>query len=112
MSRKISGLPVWLVQRAGAVYMLLFVLFFLVYFLLYPIHSYQEWRAWVAQPVMSVALFTFFVALLVHMWVGLRDVVFDYVQPARLRPPLAVVLIIGLAGLGVWLVWILFRAQA
>ena len=111
MNRKLAGLPAWLVQRVGAVYMLLFVLFFLVYFLLYPIHSYPEWRAWVAKPAMSVALFVFFVALLSHMWVGLRDVVFDYVQPARLRPLLAGVLGMGLAGLGVWLVWILFRAQ-
>lgn len=112
MNRKSAGLAAWLVQRAGAVYMLLFVLFFLVYFLLDPIHSYPEWRAWVAQPAMSVALFAFFVALLSHMWVGLRDVVFDYVQPARLRPLLVGVLGLGLAGLGVWLVWILFRAQA
>lgn len=63
---------------------------FLVYFLFYTIHSYSQWRA----------------------WVGLRDVVFDYVQPARLRPQLAGVLAFGLAALGVWLVWILLQAQA
>ena len=90
--------------------MLLFVLFFLVYFMVHPIHSFLEWREWVAQPPISVALFVFFVALLSHMWVGLRDVVFDYVQPS-LRPLLAGVLGIALAGVGVWLVWILFRAQ-
>ena len=56
-------------------------------------------------------LVCFFVALLSHMWVGLRDVVFDYVQPASLRPLLAGVLGSALAGVGVWLVWILFRAQ-
>lgn len=112
MNRKLGGLPAWLLQRAGALYMLLFVLFFLACFLLEPIDSYAQWRAWVAKPATSVALLVFFAALLSHMWVGLRDVVFDYVQPARLRPLLAGVLGVGLAGLGVWLVWILFRAQA
>ena len=111
MNRKLTGLGTWLAQRVGAVYMLSFVLVFLFYFLIYPIHSYPEWREWVARPAMSVALFVFFVALLSHMWVGLRDVVFDYVQPAGLRPLLAGVLGIALAGVGAWLVWILFRAQ-
>lgn len=111
MNARHAGLSAWLVQRVGAVYMLLFISFFLVYFLFYPIDSYLQWRAWVAKPAMSVALFAFFAALLSHMWVGLRDVVFDYVQPARLRPVLAGVLGVGLAGIGIWLVWILFRAQ-
>ena len=111
MNRKLTGLGTWLAQRVGAAYMLLFVLVFLFYLLIYPIHSYPEWREWVARPAMSVALFVFFVALLSHMWVGLRDVVFDYVQPAGLRPLLAGVLGIALAGVGAWLVWILFRAQ-
>lgn len=111
MNRKLAGLPSWFLQRVGAVFMLLFVLFFLVYFLLYPLHSYVEWRAWVARPAMSIALFAFFAALLSHMWVGLRDVLFDYVRPASLRPMLSGLLSIGMAGIGAWLAWILLRAQ-
>lgn len=111
MRRNTAGLAAWLVQRLGALYMLVFFVSFFVYFLLRPIHSYPQWRAWAAQPAVGVALFIFFIALLLHMWVGLRDVLFDYVQPARLRPLLAAVLGVCLAALGVWLVWILIRAQ-
>ncbi len=111
MTTRRAELPGWLVQRVGAVYMLLFVAFFLAYFLIYPIDSYAQWRALVAKPVVSIALFVFFSALLSHMWIGLRNVVFDYGQPARFRPVFAGVLVIGLEGLGIWVAWILFQTQ-
>ncbi|MEC5212786.1 succinate dehydrogenase / fumarate reductase membrane anchor subunit [Polaromonas sp. CG_9.5] len=111
MKAKISGLPAWLVQRVSAVYMLLFIVFAVASLSLRPRHTYSEWHAWIAHPGMSIALFIFFVALLGHMGVGLRDVLFDYVRPARLRPVLLNVLIAGLLGMAAWLVWILWRAQ-
>jgi succinate dehydrogenase / fumarate reductase membrane anchor subunit len=106
-----SGLPAWLVQRVSAIYMLLFIVFAVGALSLSPRHTYNEWHAWIGRPGVSVALFIFFVALLVHMAVGLRDVLFDYVRPAPLRPLLLGVLIASLLGMAGWLFWILWRAQ-
>lgn len=111
MKAQTSGLPAWLVQRVSAVYMLLFIVFVVGALSLRPRHTYSEWHAWIGHPGMSMALFVFFAALLGHMGVGLRDVLFDYVRPASLRPVMLGVLIAGLLGMAVWLVWILWRVQ-
>jgi succinate dehydrogenase membrane anchor subunit len=107
-----TGLAAWLVQRASAVYMLLFLLFVLAALALRPIHGYDEWRLWVARPVFTLALGTFFAALLAHMWVGLRDVLLDYARPAGLRKLLLGLVAAGLVGIAVWVVRILFVLHA
>jgi succinate dehydrogenase / fumarate reductase membrane anchor subunit len=103
-----SGLGAWLVQRVTAVYMLLFVLAMTGFLLLYPKHSYAQWSGWVRQPVVAIATFVFFAALLSHLWVGLRDVLFDYARPAGLRRVLLAALALVLAGMALWVIRILF----
>jgi len=96
------GLKGWLIQRFTAVYIGVFLVFVVVRFLLAPLHSYREWIEWVANPYVNAALAVFIVLLLLHAWVGLRDVVMDYVKPAGLRIALYMVLIVGLAGCAMW----------
>lgn len=108
MKSTASGLGAWLVQRATAVYMLLFVLAMAGFLLLYPKHSYAQWNSWVRQPVVAIAVFVFFAALLSHLWVGLRDVLFDYARPAGLRRFLLAALALVLAGMALWVIRILF----
>jgi succinate dehydrogenase / fumarate reductase membrane anchor subunit len=107
-----TGLAAWWVQRASAIYMLVFIVFLLGAFALHPLHSYPEWRAWVASPGVSSALLVFFAALLSHMWVGLRDVLLDYARPAGVRHVLLGLLAVGLLGTAAWVVWLLVRLQA
>lgn len=111
MRRQFTGLAAWRVQRIGAVYMLLFVLFMLGALWLHPRPSYVEWRGWVGQSNMSIAILVFFAALLSHMWVGLRDVLLDYARPAGLRSFLLGVLGISLFGTAAWLLWLLLQVQ-
>jgi succinate dehydrogenase / fumarate reductase membrane anchor subunit len=107
-----TGLAAWWVQRASAVYMLLFVLFLLGALLLHPRHSYAEWLGWIRHPGMTMAILAFFAALLLHMWVGLRDVMIDYARPASLRLVLPYVVGTSLLGIAAWVLWILLRTQA
>lgn len=109
MKRGPTGLCAWLVQRASAAYLLLFLVFVLASFALAPVHNRAEWLQWLARPGMRWALAVFFAALLAHMWVGLRDVLLDYAQPVRIRPYLLAALAAGLAGLAVWAASILLR---
>ncbi len=108
MKRVISGLRAWLVQRVTAIYMLLFIVFLLGHFALNPPQSYLVWHAWVLNPLVSIAAFIFFAALLAHMWVGLRDVILDYVNPLAVRFGALVLLGVGLTGLGAWIIRILW----
>ena len=106
------GLKAWLMQRFTAVYIGLFLVFLVVRFLTAPLHSYQEWIAWIAHPFVNAALAVFIVALLLHAWVGLRDVVMDYVKPLGLRIALFAGLIIGLAGCAMWSLRLLVKVAA
>lgn len=106
----LSGLRAWLVQRVTAIYMLFFIVFLLVRFLLAPAASYPAWHAWMRSPVISIATFVFFVALLAHAWVGMRDVILDYVKPLAVRIFALALLGFFLIGLGAWVIRILWFA--
>lgn len=109
MRPRLTGLAAWWVQRASAVGMLLFIIFALAAFALYPRPSYLEWRSWAGSPGVALAIGAFFAALLLHMWVGLRDVLLDYAKPASLRRLLLGGVAGGLFGIAVWVVLILAR---
>lgn len=111
MRLRLTGLAAWWVQRASAVCMLLFIALAFAAFTLYPRHSYLEWRSWVSSPGVSMAILVFFAALLLHMWVGLRDVLLDYAKPAGLRRLLLGLVAGSLFGTAVWVVLILARLQ-
>jgi succinate dehydrogenase / fumarate reductase membrane anchor subunit len=103
-------LRAWLVQRVSAVYLLLFIVFLAGHFLLDPPRDFDAWRGWVAQPWVGVAIMSGFVALLLHAWVGVRDVILDYVQPMALRVPALSLLGVGLIAIGLWMVRLLAAA--
>lgn len=96
------GLRAWLVQRLSAVYMALFFLFLVFKILLAPVHTYQQWISWVAHPLVNAALGLFIASLILHAWVGLRDVIMDYVKPVGWRTALFAMLIIILSGCAFW----------
>lgn len=92
--------------------MLLFVVFVIGVFIGRPSYSYAEWKASVSHPAMTIAVLLFFVALLSHLWVGLRDVLLDYARPAGLRRALLGLVAVGLAGMAGWVSWILLQLHA
>ncbi len=111
MKKALSGMHAWLVQRFTAVYMLLFFLFVLFHFTFNAPQSYDDWRNSVASPFALVASMLFCIALLLHAWVGLRDVMMDYVKPLALRVSLLALLALGLVGLALWTLQIVLLAQ-
>jgi len=110
VKRVFSGLRAWLVQRFTAVWMLFFLVYVLLHFALHPAPSFAEWRAWIASPFVQFAAVLFFLSLFLHAWVGLRDVMIDYVRPLALRLALLGALGLALAGLALWVVQVLMRA--
>jgi succinate dehydrogenase / fumarate reductase membrane anchor subunit len=108
MRKAVTGLRAWLVQRVSAVYMFLFIVFFLAHFVVGPPHSYPAWHAWMMSPSVSVITAAFFAALLAHAWVGLRDVIIDYIHPVAVRVCVLALLGVGLAATGIWVVQILW----
>jgi succinate dehydrogenase / fumarate reductase membrane anchor subunit len=104
MSRKMAGIQAWILQRISAVYLALFSPLALIYLLFYPPADYHSWLATVGNPWIFAALILFMLAVLVHTWVGVRNVVIDYIKPFGLR--LIVLLMLGVA-LILAAIWIL-----
>ena len=103
------GLRDWLAQRITAVIMAIYAVILLVVLLTgYPL-SFQVWRDLFTAGWMRVATLLFGVSLGWHMWVGVRDILMDYVKPAGLRLALQVAVILANAGYLGWLVQILWR---
>ena len=101
--RLLTGLRAWTVQRATAVFMLGFVLWLASALLVSPPDSYEHWRAMVAQPAVTTGFSVFFAALLVHAWVGVRDVILDYVHPLGARAVALALVAAALFTIGAWL---------
>jgi len=103
----LTGLRAWLTQRVTAVYLAGFTLFLLAHLLWDTPASFDVWRNWVLSPGVRVTMGLFFIALLLHAWVGVRDVILDYVNSLTMRVSLLTILASGLLASGVWLVEIL-----
>lgn len=111
MKKALSGLRAWTVQRITAVYMLLAFLYAFFHFAFNAPQSFETWHAWVADPVVLIVLLLFFAALLLHTWVGLRDVMMDYIKPLALRVGMLALLAFYLAGMAFWVMRILLLVR-
>ena len=58
---------------------------------------------------MKVLTFAVIVALLYHVWVGMRDVLMDYVKPVGIRLVLQIFVIVWLVGCAGWAIQVLWR---
>ena len=96
-------------QRVSAVYLLVFIVYLCAHFLLDPPASFEQWRDWVRDPIVSTATLLFFAAILLHAWVGLRDVILDYVHPPAARVTVLVLMGIGIAAMAAWMTQTIMR---
>ena len=88
--------------------MLVFIIFLLVHFIADPPRSYPAWHDWMLGTGVTIGASVFAVALLMHAWVGVRDVIIDYVKPIAVRVLALSLLALYLTGLAAWLARILW----
>jgi succinate dehydrogenase / fumarate reductase, membrane anchor subunit len=103
------GLRDWLSQRITAALMTLFTLAVVVQVLLPGEMGYERWAGMFSAQWMKVLTFVTIVALLWHVWVGMRDVWMDYVKPVGTRLVLQVFTIAWLVGCAGWAIQVLWR---
>ncbi len=102
MSRRATGLRAWAVQRLSAAYLAVFALVLAGRLVLAPPADVLAWRAWVATPWINAAFGLALAALLLHAWVGIRDVVLDYVHSVPLRLAVLAFVLLALAAYAWW----------
>jgi succinate dehydrogenase / fumarate reductase membrane anchor subunit len=103
------GLRDWLSQRITAVLMTVFTVVLLVQVLFGAKMSYYKWSAIFAPQWMKFLTFVVIVALLVHVWVGVRDICMDYIKPVWARLSAQVLTLVWLVGCAGWAIQVLWR---
>ena len=103
------GLRDWLAQRVTAVIMAVYSVVLVVLLLSGGPIGYAEWKALFAHGWMRVATLLFAVSVAWHMWVGVRDILMDYVRPDGARLTLQVLTLLMIAAYLAWTIQILWR---
>jgi len=85
MSRAAQGLRAWLLQRFTAIYLAVYLIVIVAVVAGTDAFTYQQWRDWLSGPWMSIGTTLFALAILLHVWVGIRDVLIDYIHAVWLR---------------------------
>jgi succinate dehydrogenase / fumarate reductase membrane anchor subunit len=107
MTFRAQGMRAWLLQRLSSVYMAVFIVAVLVWYVVSDAISYTAWRELLGQPMVAVAVVLFFCSLLIHAWVGMRDVLIDYVPIMSLRLVILLGIAVFLMAMGIWVAFIL-----
>lgn len=105
------GLRDWLVQRVTAVVMAVYsVLMLLIVLFQRPSH-YGAWKALFSQQWFRLASLLFALSLFWHAWIGVRDILMDYVKSTSVRLALQILVILALVAYALWAVQILWSIQ-
>jgi len=102
------GLKDWLAQRITAVVMLAYTIVFLLALGRGPV-THASWKALFAQEWMRLATFLFVASVLIHAWIGVRNIWMDYIKHTGLRLVLEVATVLWLVGCAGWAMQILWR---
>jgi succinate dehydrogenase / fumarate reductase membrane anchor subunit len=109
MNIVLSGLKAWVWQRISAGIVLLGLIY-----LLFNIYNnswdFNSWQDWVRQDLRLAFFLVFISALLIHSWIGIRDIILDYVKPFALRLAVLLLFAFSLSSLGIWVLVILLRS--
>ena len=105
------GLRDWLAQRVTAALMALFTVLVLaqIIFSKGPV-GYDLWAGIFSAQWMKALTFTVIIAMLFHVWLGMRDIWKDYIKPVGLRLALQVFTIVWLVACAGWGIQVLWRA--
>jgi succinate dehydrogenase / fumarate reductase membrane anchor subunit len=102
------GLRDWVLQRITAVLMVVYVAVFFLQVLTGPPLDFATWRMIFTPQWMKYATLLFLFSLYLHAWIGVRDIVMDYIKHAGVRLGLYTVFVAALLVYAAWSVRILW----
>jgi len=110
MTWRAGGIRPWIVQRLSAVFMLVGILLFTLKIMAGNADEFVSWQGWMLDPVWIVFIVVFWLSLFAHAWIGIRDVIMDYIQPDGLRFTILSLFGFYLIAMTVWMLKIFFMA--
>jgi succinate dehydrogenase / fumarate reductase membrane anchor subunit len=98
----------WLAQRVTAVIMAVFSVVIFAYVMVKGGVSYQDWKDLFSSQLFRVLTLLFFLSVYYHAWIGIRDVLMDYIKPVGIRLTLQVMVLLALVAFTIWSIAILW----
>jgi succinate dehydrogenase / fumarate reductase, membrane anchor subunit len=98
----------WLAQRVTAVVMLVYTLLIFAIIVWNAGLDYSIWKSVFASHAFKLATFLFMLSLAFHAWVGVRNILMDYVKPTGWRltlQTLAICVLIAYMGWTLEILW-------
>lgn len=108
LTAKYPGMRRWLTQRLCALSMAVVLLLLWLRVMWLSPQSFSEWQALFAPWWWRLLTMWFFVCMLLHAWLGVRDVLRDYVPHLGIRNVLQWLVNIAVFGNALAVMWILF----
>ena len=102
------GLGDWLLQRLTALAMAVYTVLVLAGVAMVQPQGFEGWRHFFTGAFMRIATMLFFVALIYHAWVGMRDILMDYLHATSVRLGAQVLVVVVLAFYLAWAASILW----
>ena len=86
-----SGVHDFILLRASAIVLAAYTLFMAYFFLTTPDVTYDIWKGLFSGLGVKVSTVLALVAVLIHAWIGIWQVLTDYVKPALIRGSLQLI---------------------
>ena len=102
LTRRYPGMRAWLMQRLTGLVMAIYSVMLVARAFDIKPHDYQSWLVFFEPWWIKVASLLFWISLTIHAWLGIRDVLKDYVPNAQMR---TVMLNVVITLLWVYLGW-------
>lgn len=109
---QLSGIKAHIFQRISAIYLLIFFPYLAWQIFQNTRHEEQDFQSWLNElfdPLLSLTSVAAVILILIHAWVGIRDIIIDYLPPERvsialkLYAGLLIMICIDLLWLTYWL---------
>lgn len=92
----------WLIQRVTAVIMVLFSIVFIGFFVVHGSVGYGDWKSLFGSQLFRILALLFLLSVLYHAWIGIRDVLMDYIKPVGIRLTAQVGVLLFLVACAIW----------
>lgn len=97
-----TGLGAWWWQRLSALYLGAFLAAALAVLALAPPADYGQWRGWLAHDAVRLALALFVGAVGIHAYIGVRDIMMDYLPEGVVRTGALIIWVLAVSGFVAW----------
>ena len=109
LTNKYPGMRLWLSQRLTALVMAVYFVLLLVFLVIVQPAAHAEWHAFISPTWFRIATLVFFMCLFMHAWLGVADVLKDYVFNKTLRAYMQIAVDVLLIIYLFWLGYILWN---